>query len=110
MDNIEFYRYKLSYRIVFIYDDQPLQCEALRQSLLMRYYDRSQPRNNRRESQPPAASHPHPGSGPGSTVISQANNLSLHQVQVSLQIQVRSMNLSYNLRCLGIENKEKKSS
>ncbi|GFO15669.1 inositol 1,4,5-trisphosphate receptor type 1, partial [Plakobranchus ocellatus] len=60
------------------------KCEALRQSLLMRYYDRSQPRGNRRESQPPAASHPHPGSGPGSTVISQANNLSLHQVQCFL--------------------------
>ncbi|XP_059161303.1 inositol 1,4,5-trisphosphate receptor type 1-like isoform X4 [Physella acuta] len=54
------------------------RCEALRQSLLMRYYDRSQPRN-RRESQPTGQN-----SGPGSTMISQANNLSLHQVQCFL--------------------------
>ncbi|NP_001191618.1 inositol trisphosphate receptor [Aplysia californica] len=54
------------------------KCEALRQSLLMRYYDRSQPRS-RRESQSSG-----PSSGPGSTMLSQANNLSLHDVQCFL--------------------------
>lgn len=52
------------------------QCEALRQSLLMRYYDRSQPRN-RQDNQADRGV-----TGPGATYINQAN-LSLYDVQVS---------------------------
>ncbi|BFZ08220.1 hypothetical protein BsWGS_11262 [Bradybaena similaris] len=54
------------------------ECEALRQSLLMRYYDRTQPRN-RRESQTTSLA-----TSRSSATVSEANELSLNYIQCFL--------------------------